>query len=190
VTGLRFRPLVLASTSPRRRHLLEEHGYSFETIAPEADEIAGADAHFTVIENARRKAQNVACRRVDALVLGVDTVVEIDGRILGKPLDAAEAFAMLSALNGRTHHVWSGVCLAWDGGDSARTFAEITCVHFHRRSDDELRTYLSRIEPLDKAGAYAAQEDGGVMIARIEGAMSNVVGLPMEALAKHLAALP
>jgi septum formation protein len=119
----------------------------------------------------------------------VDTDVWFDGRVFGKPADMDDALRMLRELNGRMHEVYSGVCLAWDGGAQERTFVEITRVHFHNRTDDELRAYLARIGPLDKAGAYAAQEDDGVMIARVEGSFTNVIGLPMEALARELAAL-
>jgi septum formation protein len=187
VTNAGVLPLVLASTSPRRRHLLEAQGYCFETVPPAIEEIAGIEPGATVLENATRKALNVARVRVDALVLGVDTVVAFAGKVLGKPADDLEAFSMLRALNGRSHEVYSGVCLAWEGGNRTRTFVETTRVHFHHRSEEELRAYLARIQPLDKAGAYAAQEDEGVMIARIEGSMSNVIGLPMEAFAMHLA---
>ncbi len=182
--GPKARPLlILASTSPRRRSLLAEHGYVFEGVAPPGvDEIA--PAHLspgeTVLANARAKARSVAKLRPEALVLGVDTEVFFEGRVLGKPADMPGAFEMLSRLNGRTHEVYSGVWLAGPQGE--RGFVEVTRVHFHRRSDEELRRYLARIGPLDKAGAYAAQDDDGEMIERVEGSYSNVIGLPMETL--------
>jgi septum formation protein len=174
--------LVLASASPRRRDLLRQHGYAFEAIPSDAEECVAATPEATVLGNARRKAHAIAVARPGALVLGVDTEVFFESRILGKPADMGDALRMLGALNGRTHEVYSGVCFAWDGGASERTFVEVTRVHFHRRTDHELRAYLARIGPLDKAGAYAAQDDGGEMIARVEGSFSNVIGLPMEAL--------
>ena len=186
--GPQARPLlVLASASPRRRALLREHGFTFEVVVPRGvEEIA--PAHLspgeTVLANARAKASAVARERRDAIVLGVDTEVFFEGRVLGKPADMAAAFAMLSRLNGRTHEVYSGVWIAGQGRE--RGFIEITRVHFHRRSDEELRRYLARIGPLDKAGAYAAQEDHGEMIARVEGSFSNVIGLPMERLGEEL----
>ena len=186
--GPQARPLlVLASASPRRRALLREHGFTFEVVVPRGvEEIA--PAHLspgeTVLANARAKASAVARERRDAIVLGVDTEVVFEGRVLGKPADMAAAFAMLSRLNGRTHEVYSGVWIAGQGRE--RGFIEITRVHFHRRSDGELRRYLARIGPLDKAGAYAAQEDHGEMIARVEGSFSNVIGLPMERIGEEL----
>jgi septum formation protein len=186
--GSKARPLlILASASPRRRALLGGHGCTFEVIVPQGvREIA--PAHLspgeTVLANARAKARAVARRRPDAVVIGVDTEVFFEGRVLGKPADMDAAFSMLSALNGRTHEVYSGVWIAGRGRE--RGFIEVTRVHFHRRSDDELRSYLSRIGPLDKAGAYAAQDDRGGMIERVEGSFSNVIGLPMERLAGEL----
>jgi septum formation protein len=118
--------------------------------------------------------------------LGVDTEVWFGGRIFGKPVDMADALRMAGELNGRTHEVYSGVCLAWDGGARERVFVEVTKVHFHQKTEAGLRAYLDRIHPLDKAGAYAAQDDNGEIIARVEGSFSNVIGLPMEALLRIL----
>lgn len=187
--GPKARPLlVLASASPRRRALLDGHGYSFEAVTPEGvDEIA--PAHLSpgeiVLANARAKARAGARMRPGATVIGVDTEVFFEGRVLGKPADMETAFEMLRRLNGRTHEVYSGVWIVGKGRE--RGFTEVTRVHFHRRSEHELRRYLARIGPLDKAGAYAAQEDRGEMIDRVEGSFSNVIGLPMERLAAELA---
>lgn len=184
------RPFILASASPRRRDLLHEAGFAFEILPAHTDEVVVSTPHDTVLGNARTKAHAIARQRPEALVLGVDTEVWFGDRVFGKPADMDDALRMLRELNGRTHEVYSGVCLAWDGGDRERAFVEITRVHFHQRTDDELRAYLARIGPLDKAGAYAAQDDEGTMIARVEGSYANVVGLPMEALTRELAALP
>lgn len=184
--GLKTRPLlILASSSPRRRSLLAEHGYAFEVIAPSGvEEIA--PPHLSpgeiVLANARAKARAIV--RPDAVVLGVDTEVFFEGRVLGKPADMNAAFEMLARLNGRTHEVYSGVWLVH--GKNERGFIVVTSVHFHHRTDAELRSYLARIGPLDKAGAYAAQDDHGEMIARVEGSYSNVIGLPIEELEKTL----
>jgi septum formation protein len=183
---VRQRPLVLASASPRRRDLLRECGVSFEVLPAHAEETVEATPEATVIGNARRKAVAIATQRPDAIVLGVDTEVWFGSKIFGKPADMDDALRMLRELNGRTHEVYSGVCLAWDAGASERTFVEVAHVHFHQRSDDELRSYLERIGPLDKAGAYSAQDDRGEMIARVEGSYSNVIGLPMEALERAM----
>lgn len=182
-------PLVLASASPRRRDLLRQHAYAFEVVASDAPESVAATPEETVLENARRKARAVAALRPDAVILAVDTEVWFHGRVLGKPRDMADAFRMLSELNGQVHAVYSGVCLLPPNAASERTLVEVTRVHFHHRTDDELRAYLERIGPLDKAGAYAAQEDQGVMIARVEGSFSNVIGLPIERVAPELASL-
>ena len=186
--GPRARPLlVLASASPRRRALLHEHGYEFEVRVPAGvEEIA--PAHLspgeTVLANARAKVRACIVREADAIVLGVDTEVFFEGRVLGKPADMEAAFAMLRRLNGRTHEVYSGVWIAGQGRE--RGFVEVTSVRFHRRTDAELKRYLARIHPLDKAGAYAAQEDRGEMIASVAGSFSNVIGLPMERLREEL----
>ena len=182
--------LVLASASPRRRQLLSEHGYEFTVAPADVEEIA--PAHFTprevVLWNARSKAHAIARTQPDEIVLGVDTLVAFDGRIFGKPRDLDEAFAMVSELNGRSHEVFSGVCLVRAATCEELTFAEMTRVHFKQLSAAQLRAYLARIGPLDKAGAYAAQDDRGELIARVEGSFTNVIGLPMEALAVQLRA--
>ncbi len=180
--------LILASASPRRRQLLAEHGYDFTVVPADVEEIA--PAHFTprevVLWNARSKAHAVARAHPDEIVLGVDTLVAFDGRIFGKPRDMDEAFAMVSELNGRSHEVFSGVCIAQAASGKEHTFAEVTRVHFRKLSAAQIRTYHARIGPLDKAGAYAAQDDRGELIERVEGSFTNVIGLPMEALADAL----
>ena len=177
--------LILASASPRRRDLLRAHGYHFTILAPEVEEIA--PAHLTPAEvtlaNARLKAQAIAREQPGALVVGADTVVAFEGEIFGKPRDLEHAVEMLRRLNGRVHEVWSGVWLV--RGDTGREtgFNEVTRVRFRRLDDAQLRAYLARIGPLDKAGAYAAQDDQGELIDSVEGCFDNVVGLPMKALA-------
>ena len=188
--GPKARPLlILASTSPRRRALLGEEGYDFDVVAPQGVvEIAPPylSPGETVLANARAKALAVARPSTRSLIVGVDTEVFFEGRVFGKPADMEDAFAMISRLNGRSHEVYSGVWL--QGPSGARGFIEITRVHFHQRTPAELRRYLDRIHPLDKAGAYAAQNDQGEMIARVEGSYANVIGLPMERLREELAA--
>ena len=181
-------PLILASASPRRHELLREYGYEFRVVAADVGEVA--PGYFTAGEitlfNARAKANAVARAHPQSLVLGVDTVVAFEGEVFGKPADLKSALVMLRLLNGRTHEVYSGVWLRHAATARERYFTEITRVHFHRRTAAELGAYLARIGPLDKAGAYAAQEDRGEMIASVEGSFSNVIGLPMEALAEAL----
>lgn len=181
--------LLLASASPRRRALLEEYGYAFTVEAAEIEEIS--PPHLTpgetVLYNARAKARAVARNHPRALVLGVDTLVAFGHEIFGKPADFKTAETMLRRLNGREHEVYSGVCLfrARDGFE--RSFVEITRVQFRRLGAKQRRAYLERINPLDKAGAYAAQDDRGELIAAVEGSFTNVIGLPMERLARALA---
>ena len=181
-------PLILASASPRRRTLLREHGYTFSVEPAEVAE--SAPAHLTpgeiTLRNARAKAHAVARKHPEALVLGVDTEVVFEGEVLGKPADMDAAFAMVKRLNGRAHAVYSGVCLCHRQGGRDAGFVEISRVHFRRLSDAQIRAYHARIGPLDKAGAYAAQEDRGELIERVEGSFTNVIGLPMEALAAAL----
>lgn len=177
--------LVLASASPRRRHLLAEHGFEFTVAPAEVNEVT--PAHLTpgetVLFNARAKAQAVARLQPDALVLGVDTLVAFEERIFGKPADLDEAFSMLARLNGRAHEVFSGVWLTHRDSGRQYGFIDRTRVHFRHLAEPRLRAYMDRIGPLDKAGAYAAQDDGGELIEEVEGSFSNVIGLPMERLA-------
>ena len=183
--------LLLASASPRRRALLEEYGYAFTVEAANIAEVS--PPHLTPGEtvwyNARAKARAVARNHPQELVLGVDTEVVFENEIFGKPADFMAAEAMLRRLNGRVHEVYSGVCLLRLADGVERNFIEITRVQFHRLDARQRRAYLERINPLDKAGAYAAQEDRGHLIASVEGSFTNVIGLPMERLAQELAVL-
>jgi septum formation protein len=177
-------PLILASSSPRRRHLLQKHGYNFRVYPADVTEIAPphlSPGEITLF-NACTKARFIARQEPDALVMGVDTLVAFEGEVLGKPADMDAAFAMVKRLNGNTHDVYSGVWLCHRQSKRERGFIDVTRVHFRKLTDAQLRAYLDRIGPLDKAGAYAAQEDRGELIDSIEGSFSNVIGLPMEAL--------
>jgi len=181
-------PLILASASPRRRRLLLDHGYHFRVVPASVAEIA--PPHLTPGEitlfNARAKSHAIARARPRSLVLGVDTLVAFEGEVLGKPENMEAAFAMARRLNGRTHDVYSGVWLCHAASQRERGFIDVTRVHFRTLTEAQLRAYLARIGPLDKAGSYAAQEDRGELIESIEGSFSNVIGLPMEALAGAL----
>ncbi|MCX6967327.1 MAG: Maf family protein [Verrucomicrobia bacterium] len=184
--------MILASASPRRRQLLTQYGYTF-TVEP-ADVEETMPPELTVGEitlfNARQKALSVAEKHPQEIVLGVDTLVALDGVCLGKPADMDEAYAMLSRLNGRIHEVHSGVWAARLSTNTNRAFVEVSRVKFRAFSEPELRRYLARIHPLDKAGAYAAQDEHPEgIVESIEGSRTNVIGLPMEALAKMLQAV-
>ena len=182
--------IVLASQSPRRRQLLGQMGLEFTTQSPEIDESAfhGRDAQDLVETLSREKARWVARQQTpDTLVIGADTVVVLDGAILGKPRDGAEAEAMLAALSGRDHQVFTGVTLCQ--GDRILTQAEETQVTFRPLTGQEIRQYVSTGEPMDKAGAYGIQGYGALLVERIEGDYFNVMGLPVCRLGRMLAGM-
>jgi septum formation protein len=171
--------LVLASASPRRQELLRNAGITFEVVpanVPE-DSLPGEGAKDCAERLAREKALAVARQRPHALVLGADTVVAIDGQILGKPSDSSDAVRMLRLLSGRDHHVITGVCLVADG--QSFVAGETTLVTVNKITDQEIADYVATGEPMDKAGAYAIQGIASRWIPRIEGDYCNVVGLPV-----------
>ena len=181
--------LILASASPRRAELLRQLPWEFSVVPSDAPEIH--HDHLTATEisqiNACRKARAVAKRIPDALVLGADTLVYLGAQIFGKPADFAEAQRMLTQLQGQTHQVITGVCLIQLRSHRQKVFAESTDVTFRALNSGRIRDYLARIQPLDKAGAYAIQEHGDLIVKNISGSFSNVVGLPMERLREELA---
>ena len=179
---------VLGSASPRRRALLRKAGYEFEAISPPDDEVSHdcLTIREVTIWNARRKARRIAQTLPNAVVLAADTLVTIDGRVLGKPADFEDAARILRLLSGRIHEVWTAVCICHVAKGKLRSFQEISRVHFRELSDAAIREYLVKVNPLDKAGAYAAQGHGSDIIERIEGSYSNVVGLPMEETTRAL----
>jgi septum formation protein len=183
-------PLILASASPRRAELLRQLKSSFRIVPGDAEEIF--DEQLSPSElcqlNAHRKARAVAKKNPDSLVLGADTLVFLDGKIMGKPADIADAQRMLTQLQGRTHQVVTGVSLIHLRAYRERMFAVSTDVTFHPLDAGQVRDYLAKINPLDKAGAYAVQEYGEKIIAEISGSHSNVIGLPVERVGDELAA--
>jgi septum formation protein len=180
--------LILASASPRRAELLRQLGLRFEVVASDAGELAHEQLSPRELcqLNAHRKARAVAKRFPDALVLAADTLVFLDGEILGKPADGADAQRMIARLQGRTHQVVTGVDLIHLRAHRERVFAVSTDVRFRALTADQIRDYLARINPLDKAGAYAIQEHGELIVAEVSGSYSNVVGLPVERLREEL----
>ncbi len=189
VTGTPGRPeLVLASASPRRRDLLAQYGYRCRIVpAPITESDAGwLTVRELVLLNAGRKAASVQQREPHAVVLGVDTLVSLDGKALGKPPDYAAAAAMLERLAGREHQVYSGVCLTQQVPRRTVCFVALTSVRFHPLTPEGIAAYLDLIDPLDKAGGYAAQEHGERIIASMTGSWTNVMGLPMKALSRVL----
>jgi septum formation protein len=171
-------PIVLASTSPQRRAILEQLGLPFEVVAPDFDE-NGDDP----LEHAIGKARSVDGG--DRPVLGVDTIVLCEGRVLGKPADAAEAEATLELLSGKTHEVVSGLCLRTPGWEESHT--ETTRVTFRALTPRDLAWYLATHEWEERAGAYAIQGRGAALVERVDGDYLNVVGLPAALLVSLLA---
>jgi septum formation protein len=182
-------PFILASTSPRRSELLSLLAVEFRVVASDAEEMA--HEHLTPREvcqlNAHRKARVVAKKNPDALVLGADTLVFLGGEIFGKPRDQADAERMLLKLQGKTHQVVTGVSLIHLRQHREKIFAVSTEVLFHPLTLAQIKNYLSKMNPTDKAGAYAIQERGELIVAEIAGSFSNVVGLPVERLREELA---
>ncbi|MES2706730.1 MAG: Maf family protein [Verrucomicrobiota bacterium] len=181
-------PLVLASSSPRRLDLMREAGLEFEVVAAQVEEEHDERAPLDILTraNAVLKASWVADHRPDQWVIGADTLVAINGKALGKPADLPEARRMIRLLAGRTHEVVTAVCLIHKNRDLRHEFLETTRVTFLPLTPEEIDNYLQLINPLDKAGAYAAQEHGEKIIAKTEGSMTNVIGLPMERLLEEL----
>lgn len=179
--------LILASSSPRRRDLLSEAGVAYEVRLPEIDEqMDGMPARELCLANAALKARDVGARFPDHVVLGADTVVCLEGEVFGKPTDLRHARRMLETLCGRVHEVLTGVCLWQESTRRLSQFVESTRVRFRPLDEVDLDAYLASINPLDKAGAYAAQEDDGRLIECLEGLASNVVGLPVERVVEVL----
>lgn len=179
--------LILASGSPRRKELLARTGRTFRVVVSDADEIAPKDMApvDVAMHNARAKALAVASGQpASATVIGADTIVVLDGRIFGKPLDERDAHRMLRELSGKTHQVITGVALAHEG--QCETFTEVTDVCFRELSDEEITAYVATGEPLDKAGAYGIQGAAGAFVDYIEGDYDNVVGLPVARLERTL----
>ena len=180
-------PLLLASTSPQRKAILEQLHIPFDVVAPNYDEATPEDADplQVVRDHARGKAKSVADIAEDRPVIGIDTAVVLEGRIFGKPANASEAEQMLEELSGKTHVVVSGLCLLTPGWEELEH--ESTEVAFRELTPRELGTYVATGEWEGRAGAYAIQGRGGSLVRRIEGDYLNVVGLPAALLVRLLA---
>jgi septum formation protein len=185
---LNLPPVILASASPRRRELLRQAVSEFEVVVSDAPEMH--DEQLTAREvsqiNAYRKARAVAKKFPDSLVLGADTLVYLGTRLFGKPTNMEDAFAMLEQLRGKTHEVVTGVCLMHLRQHRERVFQVSTLVTFRPLDEADIRRYLARVNPLDKAGAYAIQEEGDLIVESVLGSYTNVVGLPVERLREEL----
>jgi septum formation protein len=179
---------VLASSSPRRGALLSEGKFEFEIASPRVAEKFSATLTLRELTlwNAIRKGMSIAQTRPDAVVLAADTLVALENQIIGKPADLTEVARILQRLSGRTHEVCSAVAIYQQTLGRSAVFHESSRVRFHRLNNATIESYLAKVGPLDKAGAYAAQGSGTEIIVKIEGSFTNVVGLPME---KTVAAL-
>ncbi len=185
---------ILASQSPRRKELFAKLVPTFAIIPAKGEEkIVGQHTPASLVEElAKQKAEEVAAlpEAAGKAVLGADTVVALDGEILGKPKDEADAARMLTALSGRSHEVFTGVCISYplaDGRRKKRFGAVCTKVYFNSLTKEKIDAYIASGSPMDKAGAYGIQ-DGG-LVEKIEGSFSNVVGLPLEFCQEMLEAL-
>lgn len=179
--------IILASKSPRRRELLKKIGITDFKVFPAKDEdspCCGLSPSETVKQIASGKASQVSERHPDSLVIAADTLVYLDGEPLGKPEDEDDAIRMLRRLSGRTHDVYTGICLKL--GEKMLCGAELTRVTFRKLTDDEIAAYVATGEPMDKAGAYGVQGRGAVLTERIDGDFFNVMGLPLCRLYKML----
>lgn len=180
--------LVLASASPRRQQLLQELGLPFEVVTSDFPELSPIEAPWMSPPelarfNALGKAGSTQLKHPQQVILAADTVVALGSTVLGKPVDQAQAHDFLRQLSGRTHEVCTGLALAHPENGSASLVAR-TRVTFRRLTSAQIKNYLSKVHVLDKAGAYAVQEESDMIIAKVEGSISNVMGLPIEALAK------
>lgn len=198
--------IVLASGSPRRKELLEQFGLEFEICPAQGEEvITSAIPEEVVVELSKQKAFEVAgniksynelhediTSPGDLMVIGADTVVAIDGKILGKPVDESHAMEMLSLLQGREHQVYTGVTIVFlseDGRVGSKSFYEMTGVSMYPMTMEQIQAYVKTGEPMDKAGAYAIQGKCAIYIQSITGDYNNVVGLPVARLYQELLSL-
>ena len=179
--------IFLASQSPRRRELLRTLGLEFSVLVANIDE--SMDRALPPLEEVMRLAREKAAAIAQStqeqdVIIGADTVVVLDGRVLGKPENVADAHSMLRQLSGRSHQVISGVCVR--KGDEILSHGEITTVYFRPLSEEEIHAYVATGEPMDKAGSYGIQGVGTIFVKRIEGDYFNVVGLPLFACSAML----
>ncbi len=174
-----LKPLILASASPRRKELLEGLGLEFEVFPAAVEEALDPlkRPEELVAELSEKKARAVAELFPHRAVLAADTLVELDGRLMGKPVNETDAYQMLKSLSGRTHRVFTGVCLVVEG--VAESFVTATEVAFRLLSEAEIKAYVATGEPMDKAGAYAIQGLAACFVTQVRGSFSGVVGLPL-----------
>ena len=180
--------LILASASPRRRELLSRMGYACEVCAPDVDEHVEGRAEDIVRTLCVRKARAAAAHYAEGVIIASDTLVSLEGRPLGKPADEQDAHAMLRALSGRAHEVFTGVCL--HDADTGREAVEVveTGVRFRELTDEQIWDYIRTGEPMDKAGAYGIQGGAGAFVEGLDGSFENVMGFPVDDVERMLRA--
>lgn len=177
--------IILASASPRRRELLSFLGVKVKTADIDESFPKNVEISLAVQQLAAKKAAAVASKiKKDALVIGADTIVVLNNKVLGKPADEEQAYNMLSGLSGREHQVMTGVAVIRTKDGRMEAFCETTRVWFKKLSETEIREYIKTGEPMDKAGAYGIQGKGGALVLKTEGDFQNVVGLPVKRLLK------
>ena len=178
--------IILASTSPRRRELLARMGYEFTCDAPEVDENVDGHAADIVALLSARKARAAAGKYSEGIIIASDTLVSLDGKGLGKPVDEEDARRMLRALSGRTHEVFSGVCMIDASTGGEETQVARTGVIFRELTDEEIDGYIASGEPMDKAGAYGIQGGAGKFVTGLDGSFENVMGFPVDIVEEML----
>ena len=179
--------MILASASPRRKEILENFGFSFKTIVKNIDETSDkTHAEEKILEIAEKKARAAAIDFPDENVVGSDTVVVVDGKILGKPKNKEEAFSMLKYLSGRSHEVITAFSFININKNISYSDYEITKVYFKNLTDDEINWYINTKEPMDKAGAYGIQGKGAFFVEKIEGDFFSVMGFPLGKFVRFL----
>ncbi len=176
--------LILASKSPRRKELMEYIGEEFEIASAQVDESYDESLSPCEVVEYLSKIKAMPLKNEKDIVIGADTVVATDNKILGKPKDEDDAFLMLKTLSGKEHKVYTGVTLI--KGEKTKTFSVETKVYFYPLTDEEIKEYIKTGEPMDKAGAYGIQGKGCLLIEKIDGDYFNVVGLPVSRLKKEL----
>ena len=181
--------LILASSSPRRKQILERIGFKFEIIFPNIDE-----SHLSVkikpaqycISLAKMKSMKISQYHPNALVIGADTIVSLNNIILNKPKDAINAKKMLSMLSGKTHQVHTGICINWMKKNIQHSFNEISQVTFRKLDEKEITYYIENFKPYDKAGSYGIQGWSSLFVKNIQGCYDNIVGFPISRIHEEL----
>ncbi len=178
--------IILASASPRRRELLSLAGFDFDVVTAHVNEVLDPELEpqALVMSLAEQKARAVAKKHKEQIVIGADTVVVLEGKVLGKPKDEADAAKMLKSLSGKAHEVFTGVSIIKN--EKSHCFFERTKVKFCELDDEQIRTYVASGEPMDKAGAYGIQGKGCVLVEGIEGDYFNVVGFPVSRFCREM----